>query len=231
MTGKVKVRVWDLPTRLCHWLLAASVAGAWTTGEIGGTWLIWHGRLGLLIAGLLAFRLTWGLVGSTYARFAAFFPTPAALRAYLAGQWRGLGHNPLGALSVFALLAIAGLQVGTGLFAFNDDIGYEGHLYALVQGGTSKLLTGIHHQTFDFLLILAGLHVAAIVFYVRIRKDNLVVPMITGTKEVEQGEPARGGGLPAFFLALAIALAAVWGASGHWVDKPPPPPPATSPAW
>lgn len=225
-----KIRVWDLPTRLFHWLLALSVAGAWYTGETGGTWLIWHGRLGFLIVGLVAFRLVWGFIGSTYARFASFFPTPAKIKAYLAGSWHGIGHNPLGALSVFGLLALVAFQVGTGLCAYNDDIGYEGPFHALIGSTVGDTATWLHHKAFKVLMILAALHVAAIAFYARLKKDNLVVPMITGEKAVEQGESARGGGIAAFLAALVIALAAVCGASGAWIDQPPPPPAAT-PAW
>ena len=168
--------------------------------------MIWHGRIGLCIIGLISFRLAWGFLGTNYARFSTFVRGPAAIRAYLRGQWQGLGHNPLGALSVLALLAVVSLQMGSGLFANNDDIGYTGFLYALVSGDTSQLLTRLHHKIFDLLLILIGLHFAAIVFYTHFKKDNLVKPMITGWKEVEQGEAARGGGWLAFLVALAFAL-------------------------
>ncbi|HZX31054.1 MAG TPA: cytochrome b/b6 domain-containing protein [Rhodocyclaceae bacterium] len=228
--GKI-IRVWDLPTRLFHWLLAASIAAAWLTGETGGTWLIWHGRLGFLIVGLVAFRLVWGFVGSTYARFTAFFPTPAKIKAYLAGAWNGIGHNPLGALSVFGLLALVVFQIATGLCAYNDDIGFEGPFHPLVGAAAGKTATWLHHKAFKVLMILAGLHVAAIAFYARVKKDNLLVPMLTGDKAVVQGESARGGGTAAFLVALVIALAVVYGASGAWIAQPPPPPPAAAPAW
>ena len=95
--------LWDLPTRVFHWALAACVVAAVITAKMGGNAMVWHGRIGVAIAGLLAFRVAWGLVGSTHARFAAFVGGPAAIRAYLAGAWRGAGHNPLGALSVLAM--------------------------------------------------------------------------------------------------------------------------------
>ena len=98
------IRLWDLPTRLFHWLLAALVTAAFVTGLTGGNAMVWHGRLGLLILGLLTFRLVWGLVGSTYARFVQFVPGPKTMLTYLRGGWQGMGHNPLGALSVLALL-------------------------------------------------------------------------------------------------------------------------------
>ena len=119
-----RIQIWDLPTRLFHWLLVSAIGAAWATGEAGGSWMIWHGRIGLCIIGLISFRLAWGFLGTNYARFSTFVRGPAAIRAYLRGQWQGLGHNPLGALSVLALLAVVSLQMGSGLFANNDDIGY-----------------------------------------------------------------------------------------------------------
>lgn len=101
-----RIQLWDLPTRLFHWSLALLVFGAILTGKIGGGAMVWHGRIGIALVGLLVFRLIWGFVGWTYARFAQFMPTPASLSAYLRGQWRGLGHNPFGAISVLGLLAL-----------------------------------------------------------------------------------------------------------------------------
>lgn len=226
-----KVLVWDLPTRLFHWLLVAAFAGAYFSGETGGNWLVWHARLGFLIVGLVVFRLVWGFAGSTYARFATFVRGPSGIKAYLAGQWQGLGHNPLGAISVLALLGLVALQLGSGLFAFNDDTGFTGPFYDLVGKVVGDTATRLHHKIIDLLLILVGLHVAAIVFYTRVKKSNLVIPMITGRKEVSQGESARGGGLAALIVALLIAGGAAYAASGIWVEKPPTPPAATTPAW
>jgi cytochrome b len=226
-----QVLVWDLPTRLFHWLLVAAVGGAYFTGENGGNWLVWHERLGVFIVGLVAFRLTWGFVGSTYARFSTFVRGPSSIKAHLAGQWKGLGHNPLGALSVLALLALVSLQFSTGLFAQNDDTGFAGPFFALVSDNLGSIATRLHHKIFDVLAILVGLHVAAVVFYTRFKKDNLVKPMIVGTKSVGDGESARGGGFVPFIVALFIAAAAAYGASGAWVEKPPAPPPAATPAW
>ena len=110
------VRVWDLPTRLFHWLLAILVVAAYVTAEIGGSLIEWHGRVGIAITGLLAFRLVWGVIGSTYARFADFVPTPARLLRYLTLLLRGreprhLGHNPAGAVMILYLLG-ATLVIG-----------------------------------------------------------------------------------------------------------------------
>lgn len=225
-----RIRLWDLPTRLFHWLLVLAVAGAVICGQLGGGLIVWHGRLGLFIVGLLVFRLVWGVIGSTYARFAQFFPTPAKLRAYLKGEWRGEGHNPLGALSVFALLAVVGFQAVSGLFT-NDDIAFVGPLYDLVDKSLSNRLTGLHHLAANLLFILVGLHVAATAFYVFVKKNNMLRPMLTGTKEVEQGEDARGGGRLALAVAMLLALAAVCGASGAWLPEAPPLAVEDVPAW
>ncbi len=225
------IRVWDLPTRAFHWTLAVTVLVAVVSGQVGGNWIDWHARCGLLAVGLVVFRLVWGVVGSTYARFAQFFPTPARIRAYLAGDWQGEGHNPLGAASVFALLGLLTVQILTGLFA-NDDIAFTGPLYELVGKELSNRLTGWHLLVADVLLVLVGLHVAAIMFYAHVKKQNLVKPMLTGRKLGARGESARGGGPLALVLALLLALAAVYAASGAWLPAPPPTPPAAAtPAW
>ena len=223
-------RLWDLPTRLFHWLLVLAIAAAIISGQLGGNLIVWHGRIGLLIVGLIVFRLIWGVLGSTYARFAHFFPTVARIKAYLRGEWRQPGHNPLGALSVFAVLALVAFQAVSGLFA-NDDIAFNGPLYDLVGRDLSNSLSGLHHLASNALYALIGLHLAAIAFYMRVKKKNLVKPMITGWREGE-GEDARGGGLPALVFALILAAGAVYGASGAWLPEPPPPPPAAeTPNW
>lgn len=227
-----RIYLWDLPTRLFHWLLALSIVAAVITGQVGGNWIEWHARLGLLIVGLLVFRVVWGFIGSTYARFGEFFPTPAKISAYLKGAWRRPGHNPLGALSVFGLLAVCALQVTSGLFA-NDDIAFNGPLLDLVGKEISDRLTGFHHLLVNLLILLVALHLAAIVFYAHVRKDNLVKPMVVGWKETEgPAESAKGGGFVALLVALLLAAAAVYGASGAWMPAPPPPAPAaTTPSW
>lgn len=224
------VGVWDLPTRLFHWLLVLAVAGAVVTVKLGGTWMQWHERCGLAVLGLLVFRLCWGLFGASTARFRHFVPSPRALCDYLAGRWRGIGHNPLGALSVLAILLLLAFQAVTGLFAF-DDIAFSGPLRAAVSSATSDLLSGWHRLTEWWLYGLLGLHVLAVLFYTLIRKDNLVAPMITGRKVVGDaaGDGVRGGGPVALVIALAVAGAAVWlVASGVLL---PPPPPAPSLGW
>ena len=225
---KTQIRIWDLPTRLFLWLLVTAMIAAFVTGELGGGLMDWHGRIGLGIVGLLAFRLVWGVLGSTYARFIQFFPTPAKIRAYLAGEWRGQGHNPLGALSVLGLLGIVGLQLATGLVA-NDDIAFRGPLLDLVGRDWSDRLTSVHHLVSKGILLLVALHVGAIMFYAHVRKHNLVRPMLTGEAEGEPAESAQGGGFLALLVALVLAAGAVYLASGAWMPAPPPPPVVETP--
>lgn len=228
----MRIKIWDLPTRVFHWALFLAVTGAIWTGWVGGNWITWHGRLGLVVVGLLAFRLVWGLVGSTYARFAQFLPTPSRVLGYLHGRWHGEGHNPLGALSVFALLGFLGWQAASGLFS-NDDIAFEGPLADLVSSTTSTWLSGLHRQGLWIILGLVALHVSAIAVYA-LRGKNLVKPMFLGWKEVNDPQiPAATGGRPwALVLALAIALGTVWMANGGLLPPPPPPPPPGAvPAW
>jgi len=222
--------VWDLPVRLFHWLLVACVVGAFVTAKLGGNLMVWHGRFGLAILGLLVFRLVWGMLGSTYARFGQFVRGPASILAYLRGEWHGQGHNPLGALSVLALLAVLLGQATTGLFA-NDDIAFSGYLAPLVGSDLSSRITSIHFLLENALIALVGLHVAAILFYAFAKKHNLVKPMLTGWAPGKPNESARGGRPTALVLALLIAIAAVWAASGAIVPPPPPPAASGAPAW
>jgi cytochrome b len=210
------------------------VVASFVSGKIGGNAMDWHGKFGLAILGLLAFRLVWGFAGSTYARFVSFLPTPAKVLAYLRGQWRGVGHNPLGAFSVFGLLLLLAFQVGTGLFG-NDDIAFRGPLYELIGKDLSDRLTGLHKLSVNVLIALVTLHIVAIAFYVRVKKDDLIRPMLTGWKDVAPGEgaSASGGGALPLAVALLVAVATVYGGSGAWLPTPPPPPvsaPAT-PSW
>jgi cytochrome b len=211
-----RIRVWDLPLRIFHWALAFCVIAAYISQSIGGNAMVWHGRFGLAVLGLVSFRLAWGFVGSTTARFRHFVRGPKAIAAYLRGQWSGSGHNPLGALSVLVLLGVLLLLTLTGLFA-NDDIAFEGPLYALIDKDFSDRITKIHHWFEPVILILVGLHIAAIAFYVWVKKQPLVKPMMTGWKEVAEGESASGGGLVAFLFSLALAIAVVVAASGVWL--------------
>lgn len=181
-----RTRVWDLPTRLFHWSLAACVIATYVTGRIGGNAMDWHMRGGFTVLALVLFRIFWGFVGSHHARFANFVRGPAGVIEYLRTIRAGIhrptaGHNPAGALSVLALLAVSLAQAGFGLFA-NDDIATEGPLAKYVSDSTSSLLTQLHQINANVLLALVLLHVAAIAFYFFRKRENLVVPMIFGDK-------------------------------------------------
>lgn len=216
-----RIKLWDLPTRIFHWLLMILIIGAIVTGKVGGGAIEWHGRIGQAILGLVAFRIVWGVIGSSHARFVNFFPTPSSLSAYLRGQWTGVGHNPLGALSVIALLALILVQVGTGIFS-NDDIAFQGPLSALIDKSLSDWLTGIHKFSINLLIAMIALHLIAIAFYTKVKKNSLVKPMLTGWKDIQpgQGKSATGGGRIAFIVALLVALGAVYACSGLWMEPP-----------
>ena len=214
-----RIIVWDLPTRIFHWALLCLVLAAFVSARIGGNAMDWHGRFGIAILGLLAFRLAWGVMGSTYARFATFVRGPQTIRAYLQGQWHGVGHNPLGALSVLAMLAVLLAQGITGLFS-NDDIAFKGPYAALVSSDTSTWISGLHETNFAILATVVALHVAAIVFYARVKKDNLVMPMVRGYKDVAHDEPtATAAGWPTLVVAILIGVGAAWLASGVLAGK------------
>lgn len=218
---KVSVPIWDWPLRLFHWLLVLAVVGAYTTGKLGGNLTDWHARFGSLILGLLVFRLIWGFIGTTHARFANFFPTVSRLIAYVKGEWQGVGHNPAGALAVIALLSTLIFLVATGLFA-NDDIAFEGPLFHLIDKEVSDKLSGLHSSAFDILLGLVGVHVAAIVFYQRVKKTNLVLPMLTGKKHLPKTLAPHANssvGPLRFVFTLLVSVSIVWGVwGGGFVD-------------
>jgi cytochrome b len=205
------VRIWDLPTRAFHWLLAACVIGSILSAKIGGNAMVWHFRLGYLVLTLILFRLLWGVVGGRWSRFASFLYAPATTLRYLCGQSRpgehlDVGHNPLGAFSVFGLLMVLAAQVGSGLFA-EDDVSNIGPLNKFVSGATAELLTHWHKRYGQWLIIgLVLLHVAAILYYLLRKKQNLVRPMLTGDKALGPGVPASADGVAnRVFAALLVA--------------------------
>jgi cytochrome b len=217
-----KIKVWDLPTRLFHWLLVASVIALVITGKLGGKAIPWHGGIGIFVLGLIVFRLVWGFVGSTYARFRQFFPTPSRIRLFLKGAWHGMGHNPLGALPIFALLVLTPTQAVLGLFT-TDGASFFAPLHRLIDSELSIRLTELHRRLSGVLSALVLLHFASIVLYVRMTKNNLLIPMITGWKTAEQGESAQGGGVVALIAALMLAALSIGTAAGAWISGSPPP--------
>lgn len=212
------VRVWDLPTRLFHWALVVCIVGLVTTAQIGGNAMEWHFRFGYSVLTLLLFRLLWGFVGGHWSRFSTFLYSPASLLRYIRGQEDGvqpLGHSPLGALFVFAILALLLLQVGTGLFS-DDEIAAVGPLSKLASGAVVSQLTHYHKDIGKVIvLILVLLHIGAIAFYRIKRKKDLIRPMLIGdvsspTPQLASRDDAGSRALAAvILLGSAGAVAAL----------------------
>lgn len=183
------VRIWDPLLRVFHWLLAASVISAWLLGQYGPAKMTLHFWAGYMVAGLLAFRLIWGFIGPAPARFSHFLRGPGAVMGYARhmflrepSYWPG--HNPLGALSVIAMLAVLGAQVTSGLISDPDDFINVGPLASYVSASTRRTAVGIHETGANLVLILVILHIAVIVFYRLWKHENLIRPMLTGWKKV-----------------------------------------------
>lgn len=185
------VRLWDPLLRVFHWALTLCVVGSWITGKFGPDIMTLHFYLGYAVLGLLAFRVVWGFVGPEHARFASFAYGPGAVARYVRGMfarapsyWRG--HNPLGAVFVFVLLGVLAVQATMGLFADPEDYLNVGPLAGLVGIDTARTALGWHHTLAPVILLLVGLHVAAIVFYKRWKHEDLIRPMVTGEKTVRR---------------------------------------------
>jgi len=209
------IRIWDLPTRLFHWILVLLVSFSIVSAKIGGNWLDWHMRSGYCILALVLFRVMWGFVGSHHARFSNFVRPPGAVLSYLREMRNGsasaqAGHNPLGALSVLAVLAVLLLQASTGLFA-NDSIASEGPLAKLVSSSTSDRLTLIHKVNQYVIFTLIALHLGAVAYYYFAKRENLVLPMFTGDKPgagfVSSNDNVSLRIRAAILLAIATAVA------------------------
>ena len=217
------VRVWDLPTRLFHWLLLLAVVTMIVTAKLGGNWMEWHLLLGPAVLALLAFRVLWGLVGAHWSRFASFAYGPSALLDYLRGRaplTHRVGHTPLGALSVYGLLLVLLLQVGSGLIS-DDEIAFMGPLVRWVPGAWVSQATEYHKHIGQYLLYgLVAMHLLALLAYRVLKKQNLVAAMVHGDKTVEGTVPAsadrastRAAGLLVFVLALLASYGLVsWAA-------------------
>jgi len=212
-------RVWDLPTRLFHWLLALLVIGSVATGQIGGNAMVWHTRLGLAVLALLVFRLVWGFAGGYWSRFTSFLYGPRSVLAYLRGDSGpggryDIGHSPVGALSVWALLGLLAVQVATGLVA-DDEIATTGPLNRFVSTTIANAASAWHEEVGKSLLIvLAIAHVAAVLYYLKRKQKNLIVPMVVGDAALPAGTTASrdvaGTRLAALVIVGAAAALAWW---------------------
>ncbi|MEP0190579.1 MAG: cytochrome b/b6 domain-containing protein [Erythrobacter sp.] len=208
------VRVWDLPVRVSHWGFALLVPAMWYTAEYSH-WG-WHKRFGLVLLGLLVFRFLCGCFGTRTARFVSFVKGPRAVLAYLRGHGAsGVGHTPIGALSVVALLLAMSVQVGMGLFAGDPYDGATGPLNILVGVETADWLTNTHEWFYWVVLGLVALHLAAIAFYTLIRRKKLIVPMITGKRQSDaaQGNDPEAWGTTLAGMAMAVGVS-IWVAYG-----------------
>jgi cytochrome b len=207
------IRVWDIPTRLFHWLLVGLVIFSFITGKIGVTTMKYHEWSGFAILVLVGFRLVWGFIGGQQSRFGTFVKGPSAVIRYASSllsknSMRHIGHNPLGGWSIIAMLISLLIQAGTGLFA-NDDILTVGPLYDLVSKKTSDWLTGIHQLNQNLLLVLVVIHIGAVIFYLIAKGDNLIKPMITGNKPWHQPHDSPWGN-PALALLLVAVVVTVF---------------------
>ena len=204
-----RIAVWDRPVRIVHWLFVLLIPVSWWTAE--EEMMEWHYRSGMALLGLLVFRIVWGLIGSSTARFASFVRGPRAILSFLRGDAASaIGHNPLGALSVLALLGMTSLQVALGLFAADEDGLESGPLARFVDGELAEEIAEWHEWTFNLLLAVIALHVLAIAAYLIFKRQDLVRPMVTGMVEAPPGTDAmRGAGSVRFFVAAATAFGAV----------------------
>jgi len=209
-----KIKVWDAPVRVCHWLLVLTFAGAYLSAE-SERWRLLHVTLGYTLGGLVAFRLVWGLVGSRYARFASFIRGPAAVLAYLRSLWQGrpqhhVGHNPAGAVGIVLLLLASGVVVASGWASYND------------LGG--EWLSELHEGAANAMLALVAVHIAGVLLASWQHHDNLVRAMVTGRKK---GAPQEGIGRtwPSVALLLVLAVLGFWYL--QWHSAPVPETPAT----
>jgi cytochrome b len=206
------VLVWDLPTRVFHWLLVSLVVSSFITGKIGGNWMLYHERCGEAILALLIFRAVWGFIGSAPSRFRTFLSGPATVFRYALTLLRKdpdhhLGHNPLGGWSVAAMLLVLFIQAGSGLFA-NDDIATQGPLYKWVSKAVSDRLTSIHRLNHDLIIVLVAVHGAAVLFHLIYKRENLITPMITGVKQWQGYFTGDASQQPLWLAVVAAATAA-----------------------
>jgi len=232
--GMRRTKLWDLPVRLTHWSFVALLPALWGSAELGKIDL--HKTLGLIMLGLVLFRILWGLIGSQTARFTQFVKGPSTVLAYMRGLRSGeevaavVGHNPMGAVSVVLLLGLLAAQVTVGLFTQDVDGVESGPLNFMVTYETADSLRGVHELLFNLILAFVVLHLAAILFYTFKKKDRLVPPMITGSKDLPDTVLApRMAPLWRALPLIVIAAAFSWwlgkGAptSLEQLNAPPPP--------
>lgn len=210
-------RIWDLPTRMFHWALAVAVLGLLITGFSG--FMEWHFRIGYTVLALLLFRIVWGFIGGRWSRFVSFMFSPRWLLAHLRGRAHPdhlIGHSPLGALSVFALLGFLVAQVCTGLVS-DDEVSASGPLTRFVSNATVSAASHWHTQIGKWTLVaLVSLHLLAILFYTLVKRQRLVGPMVSGDKLVAGPRVAESRDDMATRLS-ALLVFAVCAAFATWI--------------
>ena len=205
----IQLRIWDWPTRIFHWALATLVVALVITGNLGGNAMVWHFRCGYAVFSLLIFRFIWGFCGGHWSRWRQLACTPALIRQYFKTSTPPaafLGHNPMGSLSVIAVLALLVLQVSTGLFS-DDEISNAGPLVSLVSESRVSLAT-YWHKGFGktiILLLVAG-HLIAVLWYFLKKKQNLTLAMLKGDKTSTMSAPSSKDGPANWLLAMVCIL-------------------------
>lgn len=206
------VKIWDLPTRLFHWVLVAGIAFMWFSAEISDTLMDRHAQVGQFLLALILFRIIWGFVGSESSRFTSFVRSPLAALKYARTlptrkpSWHA-GHNPAGGWMVVVLLTVILVQAVSGLFT-SDDILVEGPLYAVVSEEVSDFMISIHHLAFNVLVALMALHVLVIIFYKLFKRTNLIPAMVKGSATWPENEPVPAAlSFRSFWLAAVIFVA------------------------
>lgn len=214
-SGGDQLRVWDLPVRVMHWLLVASIAVCWWTGMHNQ--LDYHLYSGYVALWIVLMRLYWGVVGSSTARFVNFVRGPEAVLDYARSLHRRdtphtHGHNALGAISVLAMLGLVLAVVVLGLFAVDVDGLYSGPLSSYVSFRTGRHIAHLHYKWFNILLWVIGLHLLAVVFYYVHKRHNLVFPMISGRRRAPASAESEMKVAPLwrFAVGAAIVSAVVW---------------------
>ena len=213
----VIARVWDWPVRCVHWAIVVLLVALVVTAKIGGNAMDWHVRAGETMLALVLFRLIWGFVGTRYARFSSFVRGPAAVLRYARSVVRPphelhVGHNPLGGWMVMAMLALLLIQAGMGLFS-NDDVLTDGPLVRFISKDLSDTISSLHSKNAWVIVALACAHIGAVLFYLLAMKENLIAPMVHGSKHLPATHAAAGadpGGHAKAIALLAMCGLAVW---------------------
>ena len=217
--------VWDLPTRLFHWLLVATIVSLYFTAQPGDpTWMPWHMRLGYFALGLVLFRIIWGFIGPRHARFVNFLRGPGPILRYMRGGIKAVGHNPMGGWMVVLMLLLVGVQASVGLF-ISDDIAFTGPYNGAVSSGLAATLGTIHHKNFYYgILAAVALHLCAITVYTVFFKEKLVPAMVHGHKDAEHVPAAEAISSHELLKALVV-IAVVAGGIWYLLHAAPPPAP------